>query len=548
MNGTITSHLMDDTSNTYLDGDVYQSNLKMALSPDESIIALATNDGSVQTFFTVSGIVLGSHKFTSSIEYVGFLSRDELLVVIRNSITHELSSKVFDPLDFRIRKSHNSVPIPTAGITLLINRQKGVASVKNQAMICTAAGSALHFYRVQDSPPDQLINKADGKSFTKQLLEVPVPIGEENKKEVPEGSMYKMALLADRATLEKGDRGQYWVIGLRIEQTHPSHPDKVLCEFVPEPWLRCRVSEYTRLENLMTPYFLPCGKRFIIIGFQSIQIWKIPDGDKRELELQAFWSSPQQDFILRPEKLKVGSIVFKNFEIIENAKVYDDKSSLTRLTVQIIDKENPEDIFLPGGDFDTIHYGFIPCCRSIHLIAAAYSFANDGNHHAHARALLSFAGLYINRVTKLDSIVEFKSNTDKAKGQKSYSEIDSGKKSQSSEKKAKSGEKKAKSDEKKVKSSEKKAESGEKKAESGEKKAESGEKKSEYGEKKSEHEDVGILTLLIKNPTLKATSVPFIKMVLKNSRDNPWVPRENGCLNPIQEAIEKKNRDIVDSL
>ncbi|KAF9176469.1 hypothetical protein BGZ49_006250, partial [Haplosporangium sp. Z 27] len=141
---------------------------------------------------------------------------------------------------------------------------------------------------------------------------------------------------------------------------------------------------------------------------------------------------------------------------------------------------------------------------------------------------------HINRETKLDSIVEFKPNTDKAKDQKSRdrnsksdAEINSNKKPQSSEMKAKSGEKKPESSEKKLESSEKKPESS---------------------EKKSMPEDVNILTLLIINPAFKATSVPFIKVLLKNSRRNPWVPREKDCLNPIQKAIEAKDRDIVGSL
>ncbi|KAF9176735.1 hypothetical protein BGZ49_006000, partial [Haplosporangium sp. Z 27] len=262
----------------------------------------------------------------------------------------------------RTPRSCKSVPIPTAGITLLVTRQKGVANVKNQAMICTAAGSALHFYRVQDSPPDQLINTADEKRFTKQLLKTPVPISEENKKEVPEGSMYKMVFITDKKQMGNGDGKLYWIIALRIEQTHPSHPDKIICEFVPEPWLRCRVNEYPQLEDFMTTSFLPCGKRFIIIGLQSIQIWTIPDGDKKESKLQAFWSSPKQEIFYPSKDPKVDNYLFKNFQFIEYANVYDDKSSLTRLTVQLLN-EKSKDIFLPGGDPDTVHYGFIPCCR-----------------------------------------------------------------------------------------------------------------------------------------------------------------------------------------
>ncbi|KAF9199814.1 hypothetical protein BGZ49_010019 [Haplosporangium sp. Z 27] len=474
-NGANINYLSNENSKTFIHGGDYRSSLKMAISPDESIIAVATNRGSVRTYFASSGIEIRSIKFrTYKIEYLGFLSQFELLVVTRDSTTHEFGSKIFDPIDMRTPRSCKPVPIPTAGTTLLITRRGGATNVEDQTMVCTPTGAVLRFYRVQDTPHDQSTNITNEASYVKHQLSIPVPIDASKNENSSEEPMYKISLIPSKEALENGDERLYWVIGVKVEQTCPN---KVLCEFVPEPWMRSLVKEYTNLDDLTSSYFLPCGKRFIIIGFHSIQIWAIPEGDKNELKLLAFWSSPQKDVISPSKGFKFGNYVFGKFQIIESAKVYDD-SIMTQVKVQLVDKETPEDVKLPGNSIDTWNYGFIPCCRSIHLIAAAFSYVNEREEFdPHAKALLSFSIQYINRITDINSIL---------------------------------------------------------------------------GTDDLDDVSVNILTLLIGSPAFKHTSIPFMKMALLSSQGNPWIPREHDRLNPIQKAIQEavnvKNRDIVESL
>ncbi|KAF9356543.1 hypothetical protein BGX26_005145 [Mortierella sp. AD094] len=489
-NGANISHLSSEDNVNFADR-MYQSTLKMAISPDESIVALAGIDGSIRTFFAKSGIEIKSAwPKNFKIEYIGFLGEnDQILLIIRDSITNQLQSWILDPMDLRIRIKSNPVPIPTAGTTISVVRHIGASELANKSIVCAAEGTALRFYRIQEPPT--VPTATPPKDFANQeLADIDATIDyddiEEGEVGFGEGGKlkYKLRCKIEKEPLENGEGKFYWVLRVSVRQeTDALEPEeKILFNFVPEPWLRCLTSEYTMPDQLLTTYFLPCRKRFIIIGLQSIQIWGLPSKNNPNLKLLAIWSMPKNDIISPSKGLKPSSKVFDHFWNIEHALINDNYSDLTRLKVKLFGSNKYEDIVLPGDNSNTDQYGVVPCCLSIHLLAAAYSFATENeNSEQHARALVMFSIQNINRVTTLDSILTVMSSIGNVPGIK----------------------------------------------------------------KPDGQMLVNVLILLLSNSSFRRTSNPFIREMLSTTQ---WIPREQLSLNPIQQAINSENRDIVHTL
>ncbi|KAF9356544.1 hypothetical protein BGX26_005146 [Mortierella sp. AD094] len=486
-NGVNISRISSE-DNVAFSGPVYRSNLKMAISPNGSIVTLAGIDGGVRTFFVNSGIEISGARFKNSkIEYLGFLGRnDRIMAIIRNSITHQLQSRILDPMDLTVRIKSDPVPIPTAGTNLLLASRRGSSELNNQATICAAEGTLLRFYRIQDTLTMPTV-KPETPFAKEDLRRIPVTIDSNSIKGDPgfekkEKVFYKLRTIAGTRQLENGDGKDYWVLRVSLlKETETSEED--VFNFVPEPWLRCLTNEYTMPEKLSATYFLSCGKRFVIIGFQSIQIWVLPSKDNPKVKLLTFWSMPAKEFLLSNKRLKSSGRVFDHFQMIDSAKVYDIRSDFTHLNVKLSSCSKYEDIILPGVNQNTSHYGDIPCCLSIHLLAAAYLFASrNQTFEQHANELITFSLQHINRITALDDILttidNFSSGT---KGLRLDGEI-----------------------------------------------------------------PVNTLSLLLNNSGFRHTSNPFIKAMLSTGR--PWIPREQLSLNPIHQAIDSKNCDIAHTL
>ncbi|KAG0016268.1 hypothetical protein BGZ80_009328 [Entomortierella chlamydospora] len=470
---------------------MYRSALKVAISPDESIVALAGIDGSVRTFFAKSGIEIKTGWIKNSrIEYIGFLGEsDQILLIIRDVITNQLQSRILDPMSLIIRIKSNPVPIPTAGTTLSVVRHTDGLRLENESIVCAAEGTVLRFYRIQEPTS---VSTPSWDFADKELADIDATIDcgdiEEGEDGFGESGKFKYKLRCElgKEPLGNGEGKFYWVFRVQVKQEiiYPDaiEPEKnLLLNFVPEPWLRCLTSEYTEPDQLLTTFFLPCRKRFIIIGLQSIQIWGLPSKDYRNLKLLAIWSMPKDDIFSPSEGRKPRIKVFDHYRNIEFAEVNANYSGSTQLRVKLIDSSKHEDIVLPGDNYNTDHYGIVPCCLSIHLLAAAYSFATENeNTGRHARALVMFSIQYINRVTTLDDILTNMRNVSEIKDTRPSGQM-----------------------------------------------------------------LVNVLILLLNNSSFRRTSNPFIREMLT---DKTWIPREQPSLNPIQQAIKSGNHDIVQTL
>ncbi|KAF9397144.1 Transient receptor putative cation channel sub V member 1 [Mortierella sp. AD011] len=511
-NGANINHLSSEGDVNFTDR-VYRSNLKMAISPDESIIALAGVDGSIRTFFAKSGIEINPANhvrfINSKIEYLGFLGRnDRMLAIVHNNTNHKLESRVLDPLDFRFRIKYSPVPIPTAGITLLLAARNASSTSNGQGMVCAADGKFLRFYSTQEiplDPPVDLSAKPSDKHADKKLEEISATVDSENREYGDAGFqengelIYSLHISAEAKPLENGDGKDYLALHVSVlQKTKSSDFDtKVLFDFVPEPWLRCPTSMQNKPDQLLTVYFLPCKKRFVIIGYQSIQIWALPSKKYPMVRLLAFWSKPRDFKSLLKEPLSYSEI-YDKFHTIDDAWVFETHSDVTQLTVRLFNGTD-EKVILPG--LSRSHHGALDCHRSIYLLAASYSFASENeSYEAHASALVRFAVRYINRITTLGDILgDAKSNVDEH-------------------------------------------ESGDSKP-----RFESPTPKEHDVElpEIEESDRVDMLRLLIHNIGFQHTSNPFTKAILLTG---DWIPREDLTWNPIQQAIEVENHEIVNDL
>ncbi|KAG0018812.1 hypothetical protein BGZ80_006706 [Entomortierella chlamydospora] len=511
-NGANINHLSSEGDVNFTDR-VYRSNLKMAISPDESIIALAGVDGSIRTFFAKSGIEINPANhvrfINSKIEYLGFLGRnDRMLVIVHNNTNHKLESRILDPLDFRFRIKYNPVPIPTAGTTLLLAARNASSTSNGQGMVCAADGKFLRFYSIQEIPLDPPVDpsaKPSNKHADKKLGEISATVDSENREYGDAGFqengelIYSLHISAEAKPLENGDGKDYLALHVSVlQKTKSSDFDtKVLFDFVPEPWLRCPTSVQNKPDQLLTAYFLSCKKRFVIIGYQSIQIWALPSKKYPMVRLLAFWSKPCDFKSLLKEPLSYSEI-YDKFQTIDDAWVFETHSDVTQLTVRLLNGTD-EDVILPG--LSRSHHGALDCYRSIYLLAASYFFASENEAYgAHASALVRFAVRYINRITTLKDILgDAKPNADEH--------------------------------------------------ESGDSKLKMGSPTPNGHEVKlaeiKESEGVDMLRLLIYNRGFQHTSNPFTKAILLTG---DWIPREGSAWNPIQQAIEVEDHEIVNDL
>ncbi|KAF9354776.1 hypothetical protein BGX26_007376 [Mortierella sp. AD094] len=507
-NGANVSRLSNEDNVSFAD-HVYRSNLKMAISPDESIIALAGVDGSVRTFFAKSGIEIDTIRFNKSkVEYVGFLGQnDRILVTTRHEFNRKSKAWVCNPMDLKIRTKANAVPIPTAGSTLLLSH---TSEHDSKTMVCATEGAVLQFYRVQEKPVNAMVEHRKGYA-SKSLRQIEVIVDSDYKEDFDTESedtkalIYKLILFAERGPMEGVGGKDYWILRVSVlQKTKNSEFDnKVIFNFVPEPWLRCPTSEYVP-KDLLTVYFLPCKKRFVIIGFQSIQIWSLPSKKHPMVRLLAFWSKPY-DFRSLLENPLSCSELYGKFRTIHNASVFDTNQDLTELDVQLLDgsMENVN-VTLPGQSRS--NHGLLPCYHSIHLLAAAFSFASDSDgFETHAKALVQFAVQYLNRITPLKDILP-----------KKWEGEENPEKSTSNDpglnKEEEPGIKVPKID---------------------------------------ELEEVGILRLLLNNPSFQNTSNPFLKALLSTGNWIPrddLIPREEKILDPIERAMTVGNHEIVQAL
>ncbi|KAF9358006.1 hypothetical protein BGX34_009115, partial [Mortierella sp. NVP85] len=221
-NGSNISYIAS-TENARFRGDTFWGNSKMAISPDESIVALV-RDGTLVTYYTHTGVIICERKFMDyKIEFVSFHGKsNEVLIITRNDTTLKLRSWILDPLqldsEIQAPKGRAQVPIPIIGKTVLaFFREK---QLKNKGLICDSNAGAIHCHFSYD-PADRLAIRNN------------MEVVNHNDPNLQKSGEYSLRTGIHQESFRDGDGSMYWV--LRVEVIEHEKP---VFSFVPEPWMR----------------------------------------------------------------------------------------------------------------------------------------------------------------------------------------------------------------------------------------------------------------------------------------------------------------------
>ncbi|KAG0013361.1 hypothetical protein BGZ80_011124 [Entomortierella chlamydospora] len=409
LTGSNITHI-SSIENAAFKGPTFRGHSKMAISPHESIVALASVDGSLTTYFANTGMAIDDINFPGyKIEYVGFHSQDDqLFVILRNSTTFELTAKILDTLQLKSQTMTNQVPIPSIGQTILaFFYTKGFW---NRGIICEPDAAKINFY-ISYQPTSSKVAKGNPKVVKAS----PDDVVYESRHH--ENIQYRLMTGIHRELLPEGDGVSYWVLRVEVvEEDLEKRSQRVIFSFVPEPWMRISTSEVSHPENLQSVFFVPCGTRFAVVGVQTLQIWNLPTRENPKCSLQFFWSQPRDE-----DSFESGDIEHKSGRVrdyymeTQGITIFmDTETSNTTAEVKMNDKFRKLVVPLPGIGTISARLAILHCFRSIHLLAAAFAFSHRESakvarteaqvtftYEEHCDAIVRFTREHINRMMSI---------------------------------------------------------------------------------------------------------------------------------------------------
>ncbi|KAI8346710.1 hypothetical protein B0O80DRAFT_224726 [Mortierella sp. GBAus27b] len=415
---------VSSTTGSRFGGLTFRGNTRMAISPDQSIIALTSGDGNLSTYYTNSGILIDSEEYSGySIEYVAFHGHSyQVFLILRDNISLELSSYIVDPLHLQSGTAANQVPIPSIGKSVLTLMRQGI--YQNQGLVCETNGSMVRCY-VSYKPADyRSIERTDSYK---------ADITRDQVKDC--GKLYGLRTENIREPFRDGSGLLYWIVRLSVVRVNPLNGSQdTIFSFVPEPWMRVSTMEVPYPVHLQQAYFLPDksdkqegsgGTRFVVVGMQTIQIWSLPMEDiedNEEIEecnLEFIWSRPlgKDEFAPDPEKRtrKCEPVGYK-YHDIQSADIYmDPATGNATADIKLHNGVRTNHIVIPPTYGSEPQITFLYCARSIHLLANAYYFARQDSRrqasdpqmialsdHKHSEAIVRFARGHVNRLLSAD--------------------------------------------------------------------------------------------------------------------------------------------------
>jgi hypothetical protein len=291
-------------------GQNFRGNGTMSISPDESMVALANTDGVLTTFYASTSIEISSWRFHGhQIEYVTFNGRgDRLFAFIRNMMTCKLCHWILDPFELSSGIPVNQVPVPVIGTTVLVFLRDGL--FKNEGLVCEANGCEIYCYVTREpivaarsnvdivNPIDASpLIRDDKKQESKDDAKPETSDGNGSQRETvrgpKDGNKRYVVRTATEETISRNG-SKCWVLGVKVvEMELDDQSEKVIFSFVPEPWMRISAADIRRLEGLQKLYILPGGKRFVVVGMQTLQVWSLPANENDDFNLLFIWSRPK---------------------------------------------------------------------------------------------------------------------------------------------------------------------------------------------------------------------------------------------------------------
>ncbi|KAF9908496.1 hypothetical protein EC991_009760 [Linnemannia zychae] len=393
--------------NALFKGPTFRGHSKMAISPHESIVALASVDGSLTTYFANTGMAIDDRKFPGyKIEYVGFSSQDDkLIVVLRDSVSFELVAKQLDTLQLKSETIINQTPIPTIGSTLLT--YFNIRGYFGRGLVFEADGAKMNCY-ISYQPSSSKVNRASDTVLQSHPADVLY------ESQYDDHIQYRLQTAFHRELLPEGDGVFYWVHRVEvIREDLKDRTQRLIFSFIPEPWMRATTAEVSNPENLLTAFFVPCGTRFAINGTQTLQVWNLPTHENSNCTLQYIWSQPRGEEDLAPGGIAYQSVRVRDYymETMDATIFLDRVTGNTLAEIKLNDKSKKKvPLAIPGPGTIGAHFAILHCFRSIHLLAAAYAFSSRESKKAsrdaqqsftfedHAEAILRFTREHINRM------------------------------------------------------------------------------------------------------------------------------------------------------
>ncbi|KAG0002548.1 hypothetical protein BGZ79_002779 [Entomortierella chlamydospora] len=484
---------------------------KMAMSPSESIVALATTNGTLTTYFAKSGASIDNRIFPDfKIEHIGFHGQDsQLFVVLRNSKSAALSARILDSLELKSEIAVNQVPIPTIGSTILAFFK--MPGFQDKGVICEAFESKINCY-ISYQPTSSKIDKNN------ENVHEALPEDNVSESLVDDNFQYRIQVDYHREHLPEGLHARYWVHHIKIlEEDILSMSSKPIFSFVPEPWMRSLTTKAVDPSKLMSAYYLPDGTRFAVVGMQTLQIWMLPTIDDHKCNLQFIWSKPKNEENLKKihssKRERAGEYYY---DILETSIRMDVDTGNTVAEI-IVDDEYKDDETWTSGTIGS-RYAIEHCFKSIHLLAAAYDYSKSENdktlklrkksaftYGGHAEAIIRFASVHLNRQLPAGVVLpepRFQPQ-DNSKSKEGFMHSIMHKKSELSV--------------------------------------------TQYGASVDKHCGVvTLLTTLLDQKCLHKTNHIFI-MGLLAAEDGFWIPNDDEQLNPITRAIDLGNRTLIEA-
>ncbi|KAF9982262.1 hypothetical protein BGZ65_003067, partial [Modicella reniformis] len=517
---------MSSAKNTRFTGPKFCGHSKIAISPDELIVALARDD-TLTTYYASSGIEISTRKYSGHrIEYIAFHGQsNQLFVVVRRAMTLKLGSRMLDPFQLKSQAKVTRVPIPIIGRTILTVFRKG--PFKHRGLVCEADGSKIRCY-VSYAPVDVNIAK-DEDTLVKpsyvshlqkekdQKVTALESTKDGSKEHRGESKRYDLRLKGHKESFPDGDGSMYWVLSVDVIERSRGC-EKVVFSFVPEPWMRVSTADIGNHDDLVNVYFLPQGTRFVVAGMQTLQIWNFPTEKFNYFHLEFIWSHPKMVEANLYGKVYKSDRVGKYYHCISQPKIYMDKNTDNI----VVSFEGKDDFIIPTASGNNTRFKFICCARSIHFLAAAYEYSiqetkktskdspqGTATFEKHADAIAQFTRSHINRLLTSEDFSPHLTGTDSPTWT-----IDSRPTTPTTP-----GDRSANDDD-----------------------------TTQLTSNLSQSEQVvNLFTLLLDQDDLKDTNRTFVEGML-DTNTGIWVPHSDMDLNPIAHAIEIKDEKLLKTL
>ncbi|KAF9291458.1 hypothetical protein BGZ68_003878 [Mortierella alpina] len=545
LTGSNITHI-SSIENARFKGPTFRGHSKMAISPHESIVALASVDGSLTTYFVNTGMAIDDRNFMDEkIEYVGFCAQDDqLFVILRHSSTYQLRALVLDTLQLKSQTCANQVPIPTIGSTILCFFN--ARGFWNRGIICESDGSKVNCYIAHQPASTKVVKSSPTvvKAQPQQLVSPSL---------LDDHIQYKLKAAVHKALLPEGEGKAYWVNRVEvIEHDMQQRTHKIIFSFVPEPWMRATTEEFAHPEDLMSAYFDISHMRFFVIGVQTLQIWNLPTYENSKCSLQFIWSQPKdeldKDFARKGSAYRSARVRDYYQDTLSTSIYLDIESGNTVAEIKMNDKQRKKVVATPGPGIVGARFAILYCFRSIHLLAAAYTFSKAESRKSghtftfedHCEALVRFTREHINR------LMSYNVFSPRKRGPQG----DPGDRKQDND---------ARPDNRATVVGENTTIHGN----ANRRVIEDDDRPHILSDAIELAHDrnptvapikpssprpsvVTVLTLLMDHPHLQTANHLFVEGLL-NSANGDWIPRDNKTLNPIKRAIEARNGNLVEA-